>query len=301
MNHYLQFILDRIIEKNPLHSKKVKKNISRNDEVYYQRSEQFFDRYTELLKQQGKSLEFAVDCYLKMIHDVNFETVQFQQTGKYSSTSFDEVNKRVYSNPEVMEYYMHGLLMSQFLWKHHYEILTYFEEVIKKYQSQIHAYAEVGGGHGLYISQAVVLLGNQSDFTMIDISESSLKLAKQLIGDSEINYIHHDIYTYQSDKKYDFITMGEVMEHVEDPQKLLEKLHSLLADDGKVFVTTPTNAPAIDHIYLFRNAEEIREIIRAAGFRIVEEKCIYSENLPRELLEELNISLMYVGVLEKNA
>jgi trans-aconitate methyltransferase len=90
-----------------------------------------------------------------------------------------------------------------------------------------------------------------------------------------------------------------VLEHVEDPVRLLEKLYELLDENGKVIITTPTNAPAIDHIYLFKNAEDIREVIRKAGFKILEEKCIYSENLPPEMAEKMKISMMYVGVLAK--
>jgi len=93
--------------------------------------------------------------------------------------------------------------------------------------------------------------------------------------------------------------MGEVLEHVEQPVELLKKLHALLDDNGKIFITTPTNAPAIDHIYLFNNAEDIREVIIKAGFKIEKEQCIYSEDLPKELLEKYKISMMFIGVLSK--
>jgi len=295
----IEYIVEQIAIQNPLHGKRMKKNLKGFDSDYHARAEAFFDRYQTLLEAENKNMDYSIDCYLQMIADVNYESVQFLQSGEYTSKSFEEVNNRVYNNPAVMEYYMHGLLLSQFLWTHHYDILLYFNSIIEKYKGGIKNYLEVGGGHGLYISEAIKIIGDQAKFQVVDISESSLNIAKRMIANDKIEYTHSDVFEFFPTQKYDFITMGEVLEHVEDPVKLLQKLHELVADDGKVLITTPTNAPAIDHIYLFRNAEDIRNVIRKAGFNIHEEKCIYSEDLPEEVAERMKISMMYIGVLTK--
>lgn len=300
MNKTIEQIVNRISEKNPLHSKKIKKTVKNLDSDYFKRAGDFLDKYNELLKKEGKDMDYAVDCYLQMIADVHFESVHFLESGEYTSKSFDEVNKRVYDNPEVMTYYMHGLLLSQFLWKHHYDILLYFNGVMKENKGNIKNYLEIGGGHGLYISEAVSILGKDTRFDLVDISSSSLDIAKRLINNDAIHYIHSDIFKYHPAHKYDFITMGEVLEHVEDPVGLLKQLNFLLADNGKVFITTPTNAPAIDHIYLFKSAEDIRNVIHQAGFKIEKELCIFAEDLPPELLEQYKISMMFAGVLTKS-
>jgi 2-polyprenyl-3-methyl-5-hydroxy-6-metoxy-1,4-benzoquinol methylase len=299
MESKLEYILNVVSDKNPLHGKKIKKNINSFDDNYFKRANRFLDKYIKLLEANDKSLDYAIDCYLQMIADVYYESVQFMRTGEYTSTSFEEVNKRVYNEPKVMEYYMHGLLLSQFLWAQHYDILLCFNEIINKHKGDITNYLEVGGGHGLYISEAVELTSNETLFDLVDISPSSLEIARQMINNHKVNYNLTDVFEYFPDKKYDFITMGEVLEHVEDPVSLLKKLHSLTTNSGKVFITTPTNAPAIDHIYLFKNADDIREVIVKAGFKIEEEHCIYSENLPKELLEKHKISMMFVGLLSK--
>jgi|GEM_PF-290544 2-polyprenyl-3-methyl-5-hydroxy-6-metoxy-1,4-benzoquinol methylase len=299
MQQSLQYIVDKISAKDPLHSKKVKKNLKKLDQEYTDRANIFLGRYIEMLEQDGKTLDFAIDSYLKMIADVNHESLHFLETGEYTSKSFDEVNSRVYNNPEVMAYYMHALLLSQFLWKQHYDILIYFNKVVKDNSDQILNYMEVGGGHGLYISEAINIKGNNANYDVVDISSTSLDIAKKLIKNDSVNFILSDIYDYRPEKKYDFITMGEVMEHVEDPVSLLKQLKRLLKEKGKLFITTPTNAPAIDHIYLFRNADEIREVIKDAGFSIESEISIYTEDLPEELLEKYKISLMYGALLTK--
>jgi 2-polyprenyl-3-methyl-5-hydroxy-6-metoxy-1,4-benzoquinol methylase len=299
MTKEMEDIVAQIDEKNPLHSKKLKKTLKKMDDAYFNRASEFFSKYLKLLEGENKTLDYAIDCYLQMIADVNFESVSFIETGEYTSKSFDEVNKRVYGNPAIMEYYMHGLLMSQFLWTHHYDILLYFNKTIQANKSQITNYLEVGGGHGLYISEAIAIIGEQANYDLVDISKSSLDIATKMINNDRVNYRLTDVFEYFPEKKYDFITMGEVLEHVEQPVKLLEKLGSLLSDTGKLYITTPTNAPAIDHIYLFRNADDIRQVIYQAGFDIEDEICIYSEDLPPEIAEQYKISMMYAGVLTK--
>ena len=67
--------------------------------------------------------------------------------------------------------------------------------------------------------------------------------------------------------------MGEVLEHVEKPLEMLEKIYELISEKGKAFITTVINAPTLDHIYLFRNIEEVLEIAKSAGFKVVDYFC----------------------------
>lgn len=299
MKNNLTYIIEQIQIKNLLHSKRILKNLKTFDQEYFDRADAFLLKYEVLLKNDNKSFDYAINCYLQMLADVNFESVQFLKTGEYTSKSFAEVNERVYNNPDVMEYYMHGLLMSQFLWKQHYDILLWFNLMIGMNSRNIKNYLEVGGGHGLYISEALKLIGEQANYDLVDISKSSLTIAEKMISNDVVSLILTDVFKYFPLNKYDFITMGEVLEHVEEPIKLLQKLHTLLSDNGKLIITTPTNAPAIDHIYLFKGAEDIRNVISEAGFDIEEELCVYSEDVSQEIAERFKISMMYAAVLVK--
>lgn len=299
MKKNLTYIIEQIQIKNLLHSKRILKNLKTFDQEYFDRADEFLLKYEVLLKNDNKSFDYAINCYLQMLADVNFESVQFLKTGEYTSKSFAEVNERVYNNPDVMEYYMHGLLMSQFLWKQHYDILLWFNLMIGMNSRNIKNYLEVGGGHGLYISEALKLIGEQANYDLVDISKSSLTIAEKMISNDVVSLILTDVFKYFPLNKYDFITMGEVLEHVEEPIKLLQKLHTLLSDNGKLIITTPTNAPAIDHIYLFKGAKDIRYVISEAGFDIEEELCVYSEDVSQEIAERFKISMMYAAVLVK--
>ena len=295
----LEYVIEQISSRNIMHGKKLKNNLKKFDEDYFNRADTFLKKYETVLHKSNKTLDYAIDCYLQMLADVNYESVQFIQTGEYSSKSFDEVNRRVYNNPAVMEYYMHGLLLRQFLLPQNYKILLFFNKKIKEYKNVINHYLEVGGGHGLYVSEAIESAGNITTYDLVDISQSSIDIAEMMIDKKQVSYVLSDVFEYHPLSKYDFISMGEVLEHVEEPVSLLRKLHEMLNDSGKVFITTVTNAPAIDHIYLFKNADEIRKVIAEAGFEIEAELCIWSEDLLPELCEKYKVSMMYAGVLAK--
>lgn len=301
MSLLLNYIIDKIAAVNTLHGKKLKKNLSSCEAVYYLKADTFLTTYQNLLRKKNLTIDYAIDCYLQMLADVNYETVQFIRTGCYSSTSFEEVRQKVYANTEVMTYYMHGLMLSQFLWTHHYKILAAFCDTILRKKQEVKRYLEIGGGHGLYLSEAISTLNRETDFTLVDISPGSVEMTKEWLGNANVNYLVQDIFDYNPDNKFDFITMGEVLEHVENPVALLKKVSTLLTENGYLWVTTPTNAPAIDHIYLFRNTNDIHQIITEAGFDIAEETTAYAEEVSAEVAEKFKVSMMYAGLLKKKS
>jgi len=296
---YLRIILDYIDEQNPMHYKKLKKNIAFNNDEYVARAEAFFSNYEALLKKENKDLPFAIDCYLRVCEDVIDEQLRFTETGNYSCSSFDEVNKRVYGNPEVMSYYMHGLLMSQYLWAHHYEILHFFFTNFSKFSGGVNYVLEVGGGHGLFTNEVISQLQPGYDYTMVDISETSIEMSKAFVKSEAVNYILQDVYKYETGKKFDFIIMGEVLEHLEDPLGIMKKLHSLGADDVTAFITAPCNSPAIDHIYLFRNPGEIISLVNEAGWEVALDLRVSSEAKKPDVYDDPLIPVMYAAFLKK--
>lgn len=151
----------------------------------------------------------------------------------------------------------------------------------------------------MYISEAIKINDSAVNFDLADISPSSIDLAKKMADNDKVNYYLTDIFKFYPDHKYDFITIGEVLEHVKDPVQLLVKLNDLLSDNGKFFITTPTNATTIDHSYLFRNADDVREVVKKSAFKIEIESCKYSEDMPQEMLDRFKISMMYMAVLIK--
>ena len=300
MYHYHNIILDHIKSKNPIHFKKINNFFNSSDTLFFKKSNQFYQSYENFLIKNGMDFNQSIDYYLKMISDMNEETFMFHKTGEYTSSSFEEVNKRVYNNPDVMNYYLHGLIISQFLWKQHYGSYLFYINTLKKLDINPKNYLEIGVGHGLLLSESMEFFDAKTTFDALDISGVSIEFAKNFIGNKNINYYCSDIFNFSPITKYDFISMGEVLEHVENPKKLLIKVKSLLNKNGILFITTPTNAPTIDHIYLFRNINEIRNLLNESGFKIIFEDTIPTENLPKEKIEKYKISEHYSSFLKIN-
>jgi 2-polyprenyl-3-methyl-5-hydroxy-6-metoxy-1,4-benzoquinol methylase len=296
---YLPYIAARISEVEPKYGRKLRDILDAQDTLFSGRAESFFGRYADFLATRGQTIDFGIECYLRLRKSMLAERMYFLRTGRYRSSSFEEVNRRVYGNPETMQTHMHGLVLAQFLWPDQYRRFAFFSENFPAYGGRAGAYLEVGGGHALYVTEALRHVPAGAEIAVVDISPSSLELARGIARDGRIRFHLTDIFDYRGSRKFDFITMGEVLEHVEKPLELLGCMGDLLAPGGRAYITTPANAPTLDHIYLFRDAAEIRQLLRDGGLEIERETMQYGSDLPPEQAAALKISLMYAAFVRK--
>jgi 2-polyprenyl-3-methyl-5-hydroxy-6-metoxy-1,4-benzoquinol methylase len=299
MHSILDKVLARVQTADPNYGLKLRQRLSEMDEHYLQSAADYFARYDAALRLEGKSIEFGIDCYLKLTDDMMTERVNFVRTGKYANSSYKQVEQRIYGNAVIMDYHMHGLALAQYLWPEQYERIEFFRKTLSAFTGACASYLEVGGGHGLYVWTALQQLPEQARLDLLDISRSSIKLAQQIIGSSRVNYILKDIFEYETEQPYDFITAGEIIEHLENPLAFLHRISGLLSPKGAIYFTTSINAPMIDHIYLFNNVPEIRDLITSAGLRIVMEKIVPSRDLPEHLIVQRKLPVMYAAFLRK--
>ena len=104
-------------------------------------------------------------------------------------------------------------------------------------------------------------------------------------GGTNVQYLHKDVNRIAGEDLYDFLVMCEVLEHVEEPEKILRSLRRILKKDGMAYLSIPINAPEIDHIKLFKSPEEVTALLNNAGFVIKEQKlfCSNGNKLERAL------------------
>ena len=292
----MDYIINKIDNAYPLHAKKIKKNI-RQGKINVEESEMYFKELLQCLAVQHKDLDFLIECYKLMLKDMYFYRQRFLKEGKYANVSLLDVEKRVYSNSAIMEYHMHGLLLAQFLWPDQYSRLHFFKTYLNKLKNT-RKYLEIGAGHGLYVREVLQKLPCITQADILDISETSLTLSKALINNKTIKFHKKNIFEADTNELYDFISIAEVIEHVENPAALLKKIKLLLNKDGIIFLSTPVNSPMIDHIYLFESIEEIRSLINATGFRIKEDIFRSSEDLSYEDSLQMKVPIMYAAFLE---
>ena len=122
------------------------------------------------------------------------------------------------------------------------------------------SYLEIGPGHGYFFYNALNFTA-YTHFVGVDLSETSIQQTKSLADwktpEKNIQLYQGDFfYSLLGESCFDAIIMGEMLEHVENPQDYLKKISLLAKQDAYIFITTCINAPAIDHIYQFKNLEE---------------------------------------------
>ncbi|RVU00729.1 class I SAM-dependent methyltransferase [Mucilaginibacter limnophilus] len=299
MFNHPEAILNEIAARNPKHEAHLRESLTGLGDWYEQKAADFLGRYSVYLENSGRQPDYGVHCYMEMVTHMREERMEFIRSGKYSNSSFAEVEQQVYSNPEIMNIHMHGLVLAQFMWYDQFQRFLFFSGNLPKYAAGAQNYLEIGGGHGLYIYEAFELLKDVKQFDMVDISESSINLAKGILNNDSINYYHKNLFDFDASVKYDVITIGEVLEHLEAPDQMLNKITELLTGNGVCYVTTPVNAPMIDHIYLFNNTDEIRELFDRCGLHILQETIAITDNKPSAYAEKYKIPIMYAAFVAK--
>jgi len=300
----LSSYLNHVAEKSPIQKKKIEKNFSKLTPEELAELEQLAIEYRDYLQYRGISLNDAIDSYLRFCNDIMNYQIFFFRHGNYPNKNSKLICSEIYENTEVMAYYNTAMALTQILWRTHFEIYKFFISYLKTGSSNIRSYLEIGCSHGLYTKAVLELLPDSIPVTVVDICKHSIDETKSVLNYfsnnvKNISFFKTDIFEFNTAHKYEFIELGEVLEHVENPALLLRKIHSLLTPDGKVFVSTCANAPAPDHIYLFRTTEEIRDMLTTNGFEIESEKVLPVEDLSMDKIIEKKITINYCAILKK--
>ena len=112
------------------------------------------------------------------------------------------------------------------------KIFRVFENHINKYNLE-KSILDVGSGYGELVNYANE---NKWKATGIELSKDALKIANKY----HINIKNLSIEdNYFKDKKYSIITLTEVIEHVDEPNKLILHISNLLSSNGMLYITTP--------------------------------------------------------------
>jgi 2-polyprenyl-3-methyl-5-hydroxy-6-metoxy-1,4-benzoquinol methylase len=249
--------------------------------------------------------------YLENVHSLIEFSVEFlrlqmhlHKTGGYLYKNFKEVEDNVYNNPNRKlsgPWYTWALYFSQIFWVTHWNVMKFFRSVYCKTDKETGEALEVPTGTGIFIT---LFLNYNPGWrgTGVDLSDSAIAFTKDVLSwyhiePERMSLIKDNIYTWQTEKRFDRILCGEFLEHLEDPLGVLKKLHSLLKPDGKVFITVAVYASMIDHIYLYRSADEVRKHIREAGLVPTQElvQAVFEKRDP----EGRDTPVNYCAILEK--
>jgi 2-polyprenyl-3-methyl-5-hydroxy-6-metoxy-1,4-benzoquinol methylase len=304
----MQQLLNYLEANSPTQFKKVKAVADELGEMYENDVAGFLAKYTPYWNSIGLQMEEILQAYLSLCNQYMYYQIRFHKSGQYPvekdrKATLEKI-EQMYSQGNEMKSYMAGLSLSLVLWKSHYLLHRFFIDALNKYQPEIKQYLEVGTGHGFYFETAYEILQNHSKMGCVEISPVSIELTRSLMHFFHPGVVFNVEKTNFLDyghrqEKVDFITLGEVIEHVEDPRMFLKKTHDLLTPDGKVYITTCINCPMIDHLYRFNSVEDIRQLFSLHGFEIRDELIVPTENLPWEEIVKNKITINYGAVLSK--
>jgi len=198
----------------------------------------------------------------------------FEKERQYKIKTHEQASSEVYFNEKhMMQEYLPGLLLSHFLWPHHYRQLQFFESAFVQAMRVANAstFLEVGIGTGLYSSLLLRRLPEIKGVGL-DISPSSKKFTEAQMDALGVANRYHvelrDVTATPIEPKADWLVCVEVLEHLDDPVAFLRGLRRNMAPGARAFVTAALNAAHADHIYLYRNANEVLSQLIEAGFTL---------------------------------
>lgn len=272
-NSKIDVINSRLNKKFPYFSKIVDKRLYDFGPSW---AEDFEIELEQFFGDNRGALEKAVDGYGEFALDAMKLQKRFDKDGEYIFKNYADVAKQIYHSSSYMyDLYLPGILLSQFLWRHHYQQLLYFREkfVPLALKLPVKLFYDVGVGTGFYSKEMLKrVCGSRGEG--FDISEHSLahtNIMLQKVGlNTNYTFNRINILEHSNQEQADAIISVEVLEHLEDPISFLKGLFGMLRVGGIGYITAAINAPNADHIYLYRNLIEVSSQIQGVGFEILD-------------------------------
>lgn len=126
---------------------------------------------------------------------------------------------------------------------------------------------EIGCGTGTFLP----IINERGTATGLDKNPDAASLARKQ-GNKVIT---GDILNTIIKNKYDSVCCFDVLEHIPDDKKVLEKIRSILEPNGYLFITVPAykflygpHDKALEHLRRY-NKKELEKNVKQAGFKII--------------------------------
>ncbi|MBN1942528.1 MAG: class I SAM-dependent methyltransferase [Phycisphaerae bacterium] len=257
----------------------------------YETRSGYLIRHTgRLAEKLGLTRDDLDDAFADFCIEFLKEQAQFIETQAYSAAAkgFREVVETIYNDSDYMRSYMLGYLLSCALFPHHYRQFRYFEEQFLPSLTPRSGWScECGVGHGLYLGR---LLETQPGVVGLgmDISPECVTIAgltMDILGVPAERY-HLQLgdvtrHFRETEQKYDAVIASGLIEHLEHPAEFLQDVaRALVPETGRLFTMAPTNTPHPDHLYHFRDVEEIRALFAQADLHCRDDLVVRMPELP---------------------
>ena len=148
-------------------------------------------------------------------------------------------------------------------------------ELIRQYVPKNARFLEIGGGSGDF---SLTLIKRGFTGTVVDYSAYSQEVMNEAVPEEYRNHltiVQENLFDLKENYLYDFIVFFEVLEHIHDDKKALEKLFQLLKPDGYLLLSVPAKKKlwdrsdeAVGHIRRYEK-NELMTLLYKTGFKII--------------------------------
>ena len=167
---------------------------------------------------------------------------------------------------------------------------------------------DVGCSQGLV---SILLAREGKQVTGIDVLEDAINYAKEQLEQEEaptrkhLELIHDNFVSHTFDTTFDCVIMGEILEHLSDPERFIEKAVTLLNPGGKLIITVPFGInDYFDHkhtyyvkdLYAFQTKElhlsEVKFLNGWVGALYEKDETLTNKPIDEAMLTELETALV---------
>jgi 2-polyprenyl-3-methyl-5-hydroxy-6-metoxy-1,4-benzoquinol methylase len=257
----------------PMCAKHVQETAARHPVLFNELAERMLTWARQVLGEGW--CETVADGYLMFVTDANRSQADYERSGRYRFSSYDEVFAQTYDDPEFMTHYHWGAYAITFAWEHHLLLYDFF---LRHFLTPLRETGptgrllDLGCGSGIWSTLALSQLEGWHA-TMVDISATSVGLTRRTLTcaglDRRTDLRQSDALRFRGDAPFDAGISCFLLEHLETPQQLLDNLSASLGARRLAFVTTALTAGEIDHIFEFRRESEVVALAEQAVFRVV--------------------------------
>jgi 2-polyprenyl-3-methyl-5-hydroxy-6-metoxy-1,4-benzoquinol methylase len=239
----------------------------------------------------------AADAFVRFTTDVNLHQARYEVSRRYEAASFDELYRTHYAT-EAMSDYLLGVYLTSFSWAHHMEISIFYQDRFLGHLADDVSLVEVAPGHGGWGVLALDRLG-RARLRAYDISPVAIGIARSMAQAAGVG----ERATYEERGAFDLDALPAssadaaicsfLIEHLEEPRRLLAVLAHVVKPGGRVFLTGALTAAQVDHIYEFRRESELFMLSEDVGFRVTDTlSAAPRRTLPRATLLPRSMALV---------
>ncbi|MCB1907653.1 MAG: methyltransferase domain-containing protein [Rhodocyclaceae bacterium] len=129
-----------------------------------------------------------------------------------------------------------------------------------------------GTGYG---SQMLKRDGGARRVIGVDLSSEAIREARDTYAEDGVTFVQANLETDPlPESPVDCVVSFETIEHLEDPRRFLQTLHSVLRDDGVLIASVPTTQTSDFNRYHLHDftPSQARDLIESCGFEVIETK-----------------------------